>query len=62
MIAEHERICLRCRKPFLSTWCGNRICRPCTEKNRAYVEHRPGVEAARDSRPVASGRRGMELI
>jgi hypothetical protein len=35
-----DRECLKCRKLFLSTGPGNRICRPCDYKNRD-VDHHP---------------------
>jgi len=29
-----ERLCLKCRRPFLSTWAGHRLCDPCRLENR----------------------------
>ncbi len=28
-----NRLCLECGKPFASTWCGNRRCKLCAERN-----------------------------
>jgi hypothetical protein len=28
-----ERICLKCRRPFLSTWAGHRLCAACRFEN-----------------------------
>jgi len=30
-----ERICLKCRRPFLSTWAGHRLCAACRFENSA---------------------------
>jgi len=30
-----ERLCLKCRRPFVSTWAGHRLCALCRFQNRA---------------------------
>ena len=34
----HFRLCLKCRKPFLSTWPGHRLCDKCREENEGLSE------------------------
>ncbi len=31
-----ERLCLKCRRPFLSTWAGHRLCRQCRLENMGH--------------------------
>lgn len=37
-LLPRERPCLRCRKPFARTWCGNRVCDACASLNAHSVE------------------------
>lgn len=45
------RVCLSCRRPFDSSWCGNRMCRGCREHG-----HVPDPEIGR-ARLGRKGRR-----
>ena len=38
------RLCLSCRRPFTSQWCGNRMCRSCTNPGHGEMTKRPVAE------------------
>jgi len=62
-LRKQNRICLRCSKSFLSSWCGERICRLCKKFEKQTEERVSWYQwkKSKNYRAVGYGNGGKKL-